>query len=373
MKNLLISIIVVLSFATHPSELNAQQRIWREDESSLIAVVSGFNRELVPLINAAAIQTVEVIHGRAYYIGQLVGNNVVMVYVGPGLSTSGTVTQTVIDSFNVSSILFSGIAGGINPGLNIGDVTIPASWRQADIPGNTNEGWFDVDPRMMAIAKTILDLVQLDSCTTGGVCLDYTPGLITDGNGVSNTYFVDDPQYRDLLWDTFHADVVDMNTSAVAEVAYLNHIPYLAIRCISDLAGGGSGTNQVNIYLGLASDNAAAVALEVLGAWSATLGSVDEPASSAEGYYIIKSYPNPFNITTTIELVLLNPTHALLTVYDVFGIEVTRLLDGASDGGYHQIEWRGNTTDGRSVASGIYFARLVTPEYSKSIKMVLLK
>jgi hypothetical protein len=262
-------------------------------------------------------------------------------------------------------------------------VTIPVRWRQADIPANTNEGWFDVDPWMMSIAKTILDSVQLDSCTAGGVCLGYNPEIIADGNGVSNTYFVDDAQYRDWLWDTFQADVVDMETSAVAEVAHQNHIPFLAVRCSSDLAGGGSGNNQVNTYLGLASDNAAAVAIEVLGAWSATLGSVDEPTSSAESYAIIRSYPNPFNIVTTIEFELPNPAHALLTVYDALGIEVARLLDGASVGGYHQIEWRGNTADGRSVASGIYFARLhcryagqarlATPEYSQSIKLVLLK
>ncbi|MFC1618954.1 5'-methylthioadenosine/S-adenosylhomocysteine nucleosidase [Candidatus Neomarinimicrobiota bacterium] len=372
MIRLLISLFVLLSPVTFCSELKAQQRIRTGDESSHVAVVSAFSRELTPLLNAAAIQRTEVINGRAYYIGRLAGSDVVMVLAGIGLTTSSSTSQTLIDSFNVSAILFSGIAGGINPDLNIGDVTIPVRWRQADIPAGADEGWFDVDLGMMAAARTVLDSVELDSCTAGDVCLEYDPEIFADGNGVSNSSFVDDAEYRDWLWDTFQADVVDMETSAVAEVARDNHIPFLAIRCISDLAGG-SGSNQVNTYLDLAADNAAAVTIEVLGAWSATLGSVDEPAPSSEGYAITGSYPNPFNSTTTIEFELPHPTHAFLTVYDALGIEVARLLDGASDEGYHQIEWGGNAADGRSVASGIYIARLVTPEYTNSIKMLLLK
>jgi hypothetical protein len=55
-------------------------------------------------------------------------------------------------------------------------------------------------------------------------------------------------------------------------------------------------------------------------------------------------------------------------VYDILGREVARLIDGYMEPGYHEVQW-----NGRDLASGIYIARLVTPEYSKPIKMVLLK
>jgi hypothetical protein len=55
------------------------------------------------------------------------------------------------------------------------------------------------------------------------------------------------------------------------------------------------------------------------------------------------------------------------------GREVVRLLDEIRPAGYHELQWGGRDVAGRHVASGIYIARLVTPDYSKSIKMVLLK
>ena len=55
-------------------------------------------------------------------------------------------------------------------------------------------------------------------------------------------------------------------------------------------------------------------------------------------------------------------------MYDILGREVARLVDGNMEPGYHEVQW-----NGRGFASGIYIARLVTPGYSKAIKMVLLK
>ena len=69
-----------------------------------------------------------------------------------------------------------------------------------------------------------------------------------------------------------------------------------------------------------------------------------------------------------------------LTIYDVMGREVIRLADGDMTAGYHQEVWNGEGIDGRTIPTGIYIARLhatptagVTKEFTKSIKMLLLK
>ena len=90
--------------------------------------------------------------------------------------------------------------------------------------------------------------------------------------------------------------------------------------------------------------------------------------SLPEQYLLHTNYPNPFNPTTTIRYGLPQVSEVLLMVYDLLGREVARLVNGAMEAGYHEVQW-----DGRECASGIYIARLMTPEYSKSIKMVLLK
>ena len=100
-------------------------------------------------------------------------------------------------------------------------------------------------------------------------------------------------------------------------------------------------------------------------------------------YALRQNYPNPFNPSTTIKFDLPMATEVYLVVYDLLGREVVSLVNEQMEPGYHQIVWKGETADGRAVPSGIYIARLivmpaaqarlVSPEYAKSIKMALLK
>ncbi|UCD36986.1 MAG: prolyl oligopeptidase family serine peptidase [Fidelibacterota bacterium] len=90
-------------------------------------------------------------------------------------------------------------------------------------------------------------------------------------------------------------------------------------------------------------------------------------------YTLHQNYPNPFNPVSTIMYDLPQASEVSLVVYDILGREVARLVDGYMEPGYHHSQWDGRDARGREVPSGIYIARLVTPEYSKSIKMLLLK
>jgi predicted outer membrane repeat protein len=81
-----------------------------------------------------------------------------------------------------------------------------------------------------------------------------------------------------------------------------------------------------------------------------------------------QNYPNPFNPVSTIRYDLPKGSDVSLIVYDILGREVARLVDGTMEPGYHEVQW-----DGREYASGMYIVRLITPVYTKSIKMVLMK
>jgi adenosylhomocysteine nucleosidase len=84
---------------------------------------------------------------------------------------------------------------------------------------------------------------------------------------VSGPTFVDNEEYREWVWDALHADVLDMESAAVAHVAYANNVPFIAFRGVSDLAGGEEGENAIGNFLGLAADNAALAAMAFLEAW----------------------------------------------------------------------------------------------------------
>lgn len=90
-------------------------------------------------------------------------------------------------------------------------------------------------------------------------------------------------------------------------------------------------------------------------------------------YALLPPYPNPFNVSTTLRYDLPKVTQVSLTIYDILGREVSRLVNGEDQSGSHSVAWNGRHSDGRPIPSGIYIARLVTPGYTQSTKMILLK
>ena len=86
-----------------------------------------------------------------------------------------------------------------------------------------------------------------------------------------------------------------------------------------------------------------------------------------------QNYPNPFNPATLLRYDLPVPSNVNFSIYDLMGREVASLVLGEQGPGFHSIVWQGKDGTGRQAPSGIYIARLVTPAYTKSIKMVLLK
>jgi adenosylhomocysteine nucleosidase len=110
--------------------------------------------------------------------------------------------------------------------------------------------------------------VVLERCNTDGRCVEDAPEVILGGNGVSGPTMVDHAAYRDYVWQTFHADALDMETAAWAHVAYTHNIPFLAVRAISDLAGGEHGKIEYSNFLGVAAVNAAIVTEAFVRAWA---------------------------------------------------------------------------------------------------------
>ena len=84
------------------------------------------------------------------------------------------------------------------------------------------------------------------------------------GPGVSGGAFVDTAVFRNYTFETFGARVLDMESAAVAHVAWANNVPFIAIRSLSDLAGGSEHGNQREVFFRLAAGNAAAVVKALL-------------------------------------------------------------------------------------------------------------
>lgn len=273
---------------------------------SRIAILAPLDLELAPLLQQATITERRGVAGQLHHVGRLAGHDVVLVRCGRSLVSSAAVTQAVLDDHAVSAVLVSGIAGGIDPKHDVGDVVVPKRWGQyqehvvargsagAFEPssrqrGATFEGfgaffsrpqrltvrfgdqeidemrfWFDVDTNLLAVARRASRSTTLERCLPDGVCAPGQPRLTVGGHGVSGNGFVDNAGYRQWIWRNFEAKAVDQETGAIAQVAYVNGVPFLAFRGLSDLAGGREGVNRVLELGGLAAANAAQAVLDFL-------------------------------------------------------------------------------------------------------------
>jgi len=102
--------------------------------------------------------------------------------------------------------------------------------------------------------------------------------------------------------------------------------------------------------------------------------SVDEMASLPTGFVLSQNYPNPFNPTTLISYVIPQAVDVKLTVFDITGREVVRLVDNQrNNAGRYSVMWNGLNATGEKVASGLYFYKIVAGDFQQTNKMMLLK
>jgi adenosylhomocysteine nucleosidase len=274
------------------------------DAKPRIAVVSAFEPEWQALKSELSEASEHRVNGRAFITGKLAGKDVVLFLSGVSMVNAAMNTQIALDRFSLTSVVFSGIAGGVDPTLSIGDVVIADQWGQyleAVFARETSEGfaippwmqkqgfagygmivprsvgvtrenapageerfWFPSDPALLDAARKVAAKLDLVDCVEENKCLAQKPEIIVGGNGVSGQAFVDNAKFREYVLATFQAKVLDMESAAVAHVAYSNGVPFLAVRSLSDLAGGGEGANEMATFMGLASKNSAAVVTAIL-------------------------------------------------------------------------------------------------------------
>lgn len=281
----------------------------RLDPKPRVAVVSAFAPELKVLASRTQTERTVSANGVEFTLGRLAGEDVVLFLSGVSMVNAAMTTQLALDRFDVRAIVFSGIAGGVNPELAIGDVIVAERWgqylesafaretapgsyaippflskppypnygmmfpqpvnvRTATTPAGEDRFWFDADAAMLQAARGLADKLRLRQCAAADRCLGREPRVIVGGEGVSGQAFVDNKAFREHVFATFGADVLDMESAAVAHVAHANAKPLIVFRSLSDLAGGGEGANEMGTFFQLAADNSADAVAAFLETWS---------------------------------------------------------------------------------------------------------
>ncbi|GIT70527.1 MAG: 5'-methylthioadenosine/adenosylhomocysteine nucleosidase [SAR324 cluster bacterium] len=176
---------------------------------------------------------------RTFYKGSHDKHELILVQSGLGKVNAAVVSTLLIEKFECELLLFSGVAGGIDPGIEIGEVIIGESLIQYDYgtlknrellpfrPGSIptgeskNELEYSLDPKIKHKIKVSLPNVRMGIILTGDV-------------------FLQCEETQKELFEKYGAQAIDMEGAAVAQVAEQFGIPAIVVRCLSDLAGADS-------------------------------------------------------------------------------------------------------------------------------------
>ena len=173
-----------------------------------------------------------------FYEGTLAGKKAVVVRSGIGKVNAGICAQILADMFSVEAIINTGIAGSLNKDINIGDIVVSTDVVQHDMDA-TGFGYrkgqipqmpvffFNADERLRKLAVK--------------VCCEVNPDIqVFEGRIASGDQFVCDQNVKDGIVSEFSAYATEMEGAAIGQAAYLNDVPFLVIRAISDKADGSA-------------------------------------------------------------------------------------------------------------------------------------
>ena len=192
-----------------------------------IGIIGAMPSELKDIQSVQENATVKEIAGYSFHENMHGANKIVTACCGIGKVNAAICTQVMIDRFGVDCIINTGIAGGMKQGIKVLEVVISSSVLPHDLDAHFLKDYppfcaeFNADENLQTLAKTVCDEM----------------GIVThSGRIISGDAFITDSTVKATLIGAHNPYAVDMETAAVGQCAWRNQIPFVSIRCISDLA-----------------------------------------------------------------------------------------------------------------------------------------
>jgi len=208
-----------------------------------IGIISAMDNEISVLLSEAKIDRVDTIGGVDYHVGTLHGQAVVITRAGIGKVRASSGVTTMLNTYNISKVLFTGIAGGVTDETQVFDEIIATRLVEHDYGRITNDGfiWTSADPGAgiteglyYECDPTLVDLAYRAAVETVGA--DHVfKGTIATGD-----QFIASETYVKSLQEDFDAIACEMEGASVAVVCIKYGKPFVVIRALSDKADGNA-------------------------------------------------------------------------------------------------------------------------------------
>ncbi|MDR3515586.1 MAG: 5'-methylthioadenosine/adenosylhomocysteine nucleosidase [Azospirillaceae bacterium] len=196
--------------------------------------------------------------GLTFREGRLGQRAAVLVEAGIGKVNTAIVATLLCQVFGCRALLFSGVAGGLDPALGIGDVVVATRLIQYDygalverrircyqpgvppLPGFDEDHGYDIAPELLARVTAALEGVALPRFATNATGASPRQPVVHFGTILTGDTFLNCTETRDELRQRFDALAIEMEGAALAQVAERFGVPALVVRALSDLAGADS-------------------------------------------------------------------------------------------------------------------------------------
>lgn len=202
-----------------------------------IGIIGAMDEEVELLLKETKIEKRENKAGMVFNFGILQNKNVVIVRCGIGKVNAAICAQILADDFNVNYIINVGIAGGIGENVYPGDIVIANNLLQHDMD---TTAFGDKHGQIPGLDTFDFKCDELLIEKAKEACKQFTDHNVFVGRIVSGDQFVADVSKIRWLKDEFNAMACEMEGGSIAHTAYLNKIPFIVIRSISDNANNGA-------------------------------------------------------------------------------------------------------------------------------------
>lgn len=201
-----------------------------------LAIMGAMEEEIEPLL--AYFDSVNIVEfaNNKYYEVSYNGLDIVIAYSKIGKVFASLTAATMIEKFGCDTLLFSGVAGGINPELKIGDLIIADKLCQHDLDITAFGHPFGYVPGGKVFVETSKELREVAIKVANENDLKVIVGTIATGD-----QFVHSTDRKDFIQSTFSADALEMEGASVAVVCDALNVPFFILRAISDSADMDAG------------------------------------------------------------------------------------------------------------------------------------
>lgn len=200
----------------------------------MIGIIGAMDEEVDQIVADMQVEREETKAMMTFKSGTLNGKDVVVVRSGIGKVNAAACTQILADDFNVDCVINTGIAGSLKAEINIADIVISSDVLHHDMDA-TGFGYpLGQIPRMEVLSFKADDrLIKLAKEACGKVVPEVGTHV---GRIVSGDQFISDKNIKESIASNFEGYCTEMEGAAIAQTAYLNNIPFVILRAISDKA-----------------------------------------------------------------------------------------------------------------------------------------